>query len=73
MPKPGTRNILYVLENGAPDEWALSRDVPAGELVDGVAVYRFNDVPDELADEISDSGKPRHSWDELMKLPHDVL
>ena len=73
MPKPGTRNVLYVLENGDPDEWAICRDVPVGEHVDEVRVYRFDNVPDEIADDIEEFRKPAMVWDELMELPHDVL
>ena len=73
MPKPGTRNILYVLANGDPDEWALARDVPAGQYPAGVQFIRFEDVPDDVCDDILDYGKPSLHWNVLVGLPHDVL
>lgn len=73
MPKPGTRNVLYILENGDPDEWAICRDVPIGEYVAGVRVYRFDGVPDDIADDIEEFRKPKHLWGELMELPHEAL
>ena len=65
---PTTRNVLYVLQNGQPNEWALCRDVPVGEAeVDGVAVWRFDGVPDELCDAIANHGKPSHVWEDLVR------
>ena len=73
MPKPGTRNVLYVLENGEPGEWAICRDVPIDVLGDGVRVYRFDNVPDDIADNIEEFGKSKHLCGELMEVPHEAL
>jgi hypothetical protein len=73
MPAPGTTNRLYVLINGGPNEWAIARDVPKDEEVDGVMLVRFDDVPDDLAEEIAAGGKPSHHWEQLCEGPHQTL
>jgi hypothetical protein len=73
VPKPGTTNRLYVLVNGGPNEWAIARNVPEGEDPDGVMVVRFDDIPDELADEIEEGETPGHVWEQLCQTPHQSL
>ena len=73
MADAATTNVLYVLVNGGPNEWAMARDVPRTAEVDGVMAVRFDDVPDELADQIEQSGNVGGFWDELCEGPHTSI
>ena len=64
---PQTRNIVYILQNGQPNEYAICRDVPVDQTdVDGVAVWRFDGVPDDICDAIEECEKPSHYGEELV-------
>lgn len=73
MKANGSRNVLYVLVNGEPAEWALARDVPADEDPEDVMVVRFDDVPDDLADQIEQDGELDGVWDELRAGTYSAL
>jgi len=65
--EPETHNVLYVLCNGDPEDWALARNLPVGQATSHVWVAKVEGVPDELADEISKHGEPTQVWNQLVE------
>jgi hypothetical protein len=65
------KHTLYVLCNGAPDDWAIVG--MAQDKHDDVWVARITDVPDQIARELADGAKPSHFADELADLPMTAL
>jgi hypothetical protein len=63
-------NVIYVLHNGEPGEYAYARNVKSLKtLNEGTLIARFINVPDDIMTEIEDGGGVKHVWDDLFALP----